>query len=257
MRTAGGGRPRAPTGVGARVDHDQLRRVRAAAAVEHPHPEHRLGLGDVVAPQGDRVAVVDVGVAARLAVGAEARLQRRGGGGGAEPGVAVHVRRADARPSRSRRGCSTPRGRAGRWCRSRIDPSRPGSSSSSFERSTIRPMAVSQSVSRAGRPSRTSGRVEPVGLIVGLPAVEVLGIEPAAVDAVDRPAPDADDAAVLDGDVHARRRWSAGPRPTAPSGPRPLRRVRRRGTGRRGRARSAPVHMACACPMVRRSDRSS
>jgi hypothetical protein len=31
------------------------------APVEHAHPEHGLGFGHVVAPAGDRVAVVDVG----------------------------------------------------------------------------------------------------------------------------------------------------------------------------------------------------
>ena len=45
-------RSRAP-----RVDDDEPRRVRAAPAVEDPHPEHRLRRGDVVADVEDRLGV--------------------------------------------------------------------------------------------------------------------------------------------------------------------------------------------------------
>ena len=64
--------------------------------IQHPHPEHALRLRDVVADEQERVGRIDVGVASRVAVGAERLLERGRGGGGAEPGVAVHVRRADA-----------------------------------------------------------------------------------------------------------------------------------------------------------------
>ena len=96
LRTAPGGRrpPGRPASAAGRPPAS--RRVRAATPVEHAHPQHGLGLGAVVAPQRDGVAVVDVGVGAGLAVGPEARLQRRGRGRRAQPGVAVHVRRADA-----------------------------------------------------------------------------------------------------------------------------------------------------------------
>ena len=77
------------------VDAHDPRRVIAARAVEDACPQDGLGLGHVVAVEEDRVAVLDVGVRARLAVGAEGLLERRGAGGGAQPGVAVHVRRAE------------------------------------------------------------------------------------------------------------------------------------------------------------------
>ena len=82
--------------------HDELRRVRPGQPVEHPHPQHGLGLGDVVPEQRDDVGVVDVGVGAGLAVAAEGLLERLGRGGGAQPGVAVDVVGADRRRARSR-----------------------------------------------------------------------------------------------------------------------------------------------------------
>ena len=69
---------------------------------------------------------------------------------------------------------------------------------------------------RPSRPRRSSPplaheRASSAGraLLVGLPAVEVLRAEPAAVDAVTRAAADADDPPVLDRDSRSRRRWSA------------------------------------------------
>lgn len=79
------------------VDHDQRRRGVPVHPVEHARPEHGLRLGHVVPEQEQRVAVVDVGVGAGLAVGAERLLERGRARGRAEAGVAVHVRRADAR----------------------------------------------------------------------------------------------------------------------------------------------------------------
>jgi hypothetical protein len=51
-------------------------RVGPPAAVQHPRPQHRLGGGGVVADQEEGVGVVDVGVGGRLAVAAEALLER-------------------------------------------------------------------------------------------------------------------------------------------------------------------------------------
>jgi hypothetical protein len=56
------------------IDGEESRRIGPAASVEHPHPQHRLGLGDVVAEQRQRVAVIDVGVRAGLSVAAEGGL---------------------------------------------------------------------------------------------------------------------------------------------------------------------------------------
>src|SRR5690606_24227924 len=80
----------------ARVDAQQRRRIRPGAAVEDPRPQHALRLRDVVAVRGDDVGVVEVGVGARLAVTAEAFLQRLARGRRAQPGVAVQVWGADA-----------------------------------------------------------------------------------------------------------------------------------------------------------------
>jgi hypothetical protein len=71
--------------------------VLGVEAVEHPGPQHALGLGDVVPEEEEGVAVVDVVVGAGLAVGAEGLLEGGRGGGGAQPGVAVHPGGADAR----------------------------------------------------------------------------------------------------------------------------------------------------------------
>src|SRR5215213_10520924 len=56
-------------------------------------------LGDVVAVEADGVGMVYVGVRPWLAIGAEALLERLGRGGGAQPRVAVHVRRAETCPA--------------------------------------------------------------------------------------------------------------------------------------------------------------
>ena len=53
--------------------------------VQHAHPQHRLGLGDVVAEQGDDVGVVDVGVRAGLPSQPKVSLS-------ASAAVAVHSR---------------------------------------------------------------------------------------------------------------------------------------------------------------------
>ena len=73
------------------VDTDDAGRVLATCAVEDPGPEHGLGLRHVVAVEEDRVAVLDVGVGARLPVGAERFLEGSRAGRGAQACVAVHV----------------------------------------------------------------------------------------------------------------------------------------------------------------------
>jgi hypothetical protein len=172
-----------------RIHAEHPGRVAAAAAIEHPHPQHGLGFGDVVAEERERVAVVDVGVRGRLAVGAERRLQGSGRGGGAQPGVAVHVRRADARlPDHPKRvvlleeqlagGVETdpaPAARLGEQiARADGDPAQGGI-----------PIAFDQSAALA---NQRGG--EPVGRPVGLPAVTVLDVEAPVVDAILLPAAD-------------------------------------------------------------------
>ncbi|GAP56723.1 hypothetical protein AHiyo6_32880 [Arthrobacter sp. Hiyo6] len=80
----------------ARIHADDLGAVRAGDPVQHPCPENGLGFGHVVPVQEHRIAAVDVRVGARLAVRPEGFLQCRCRRGRAEPGVAVHVRGADA-----------------------------------------------------------------------------------------------------------------------------------------------------------------
>jgi len=87
-----------------RVDDHQGGPVGAVKAVEHPRPQHRLGEGHVVADEEEGVAVVDVGVGAGLTVGSEGLLHALGRGGGAEPGVAVQVDGAQARPGEHAEG---------------------------------------------------------------------------------------------------------------------------------------------------------
>ncbi len=79
-----------------RVDTDQRRWRRAGEPVQNPGPQHRLGLGHVVAEEEQGIARIDVGVGAGLPVAAEGLLHRGGRGGRAQPGVAVHVGGADS-----------------------------------------------------------------------------------------------------------------------------------------------------------------
>src|SRR5215213_3988778 len=84
-------------GRGARVHHDELRGIRSFEPVEDSHPGHSLRLGHVMAEEHDGVGVVYVGVGAWLPVRAEGLLERLRGGRGTQAGVAVHVRRPEAR----------------------------------------------------------------------------------------------------------------------------------------------------------------
>jgi hypothetical protein len=86
------------------VDDDQFRRLRPGEPVEDPHPEHRLVLGEVAADEEQAVGGVEVGVRARLAVGAERfpeGLRRRCR---AQPGVAVELAGADPGMADDREG---------------------------------------------------------------------------------------------------------------------------------------------------------
>jgi hypothetical protein len=166
----------------ARIDHQQPRRVRSLEPVEHVHPQHRLGLGDVVAEQGDGVRVIDVGVRAGLAVAAEALLERLVRGGRAQPGVAVDVVRADAGARDHRQGVvlleeQLPGG---------VEPDRAGA------RLGEQPLRVGDDPVHGGVPVRLDqpaalayqGAGQPVRRMVRLPAEQVLRPEPAAVDPV-------------------------------------------------------------------------
>ena len=57
-------------------------------------------------------------------------------------------------------------------------PQPPGFSRSAFERTMIRPIAVSQSLSTSRPDSRTSGRVSLSGLWIACHPLDVLGIQP-------------------------------------------------------------------------------
>jgi hypothetical protein len=185
----------------ARVDAQQRGRVGATPAVEHPHPQHGLRLGDVVTEERECVAVVDVGVRGGLAVAAERRLERRRRGRRAQPRVAVHVRRADAGlPEHGERVVLlqvelTGGVEADAAPAAGIREQRLRALDDAAHRRV--PIGLDQPLAVAHQRAR-----EPVGRVVGLPAVEVLGVEPAAVDAVGRPAADAGDPPAAHRDVH-------------------------------------------------------
>jgi hypothetical protein len=186
---------------GARVDGEHRRRVHAPPPVEHPHPQHGLGLRDVVPPQGDRVATVDVRVGAGLSVGAETGLERCRRGRGAQAGVAVHVRGADPGLAEDAEGVVllqkqlpgrvepevSPTSRAGQQVLRAVHDAAHGGVPVGLHE----PVTVTDQ--RAG---------QPVGAVVGLPAVQILRIEAPAVDPVYGAAAHTDDPAVADGDVH-------------------------------------------------------
>ena len=67
IRLRGGGRA-------TRIDDDEPRTLRAAQPVQDARPHHGLGLGHVVADEEHGVTDVEVLVAPRVAIGAEAFL---------------------------------------------------------------------------------------------------------------------------------------------------------------------------------------
>ena len=184
-----------------RIDGQHRRRVRPAAAVEHPHPQDGLRLGHVVTPQRDRVAVVDIGVRARLAVRAEAGLHRGRGRRGAQPGVAVHVRGADPRLADHGERVVLLEEQLSGGVEAEVPP--PARAGQQLTRPVddpvhrVVPAGLDQPAALADqRPG------EPVAAVVGLPAVQVLRVEAAVVDPVGGSAADPDDPPVLDRDVH-------------------------------------------------------
>ena len=79
------------------IDDDHLRWVRAAAAVENAHPQHRIGVRHVVADMEKTVRDIDIVVTAGLSVTAEGLLQSGGRSGRAKTRVTVHMRRPQPR----------------------------------------------------------------------------------------------------------------------------------------------------------------
>jgi hypothetical protein len=170
--------------------------------VQDPGPQHRLGLGHVVAVEEDRIALVDVRVAAGLAVRAEGLLQRRRRGGRAQPGVAVHVWCAEPGFADDAQGVVLLQEQlaggveaVAQWSllvqqhlAARDDPVHGGFPVGLHEL----PVVADQ------------GPGQPVLVADPLPgSEESLGTEPAVVDHVHRAAPDAHHRAVLDRDVDA------------------------------------------------------
>jgi len=141
----------------ARIDDHEPRAIGRAEPIEHAHPEHGLGLGDVVSDEEEGVAAVDVRVRGRLTVAGERLLQRLRRGRRAEARVAVRVARADP-------GLRDDRERAvllDEELAGRVEADRPGpdAARSSRERATTAVMAASQSVSTSSPSRRTSGQV--------------------------------------------------------------------------------------------------
>ena len=183
-----------------RVDDQEPGRVRPAEPVEHAHPQDRLGLRDVVAVQRNRVRGVHVGVRAGLTVGTERLLQRLTCGRRAHPGVPVEVRRGKAAAHERREGVVLLQ----EELPGRVEAQRPRAP---LRQQRLRPLhdethgSVPVALDEpAVHPNE--GPREPLARVVGLPAVEILRVEPAVVDPVGRATSHPDDAAVLDGDVH-------------------------------------------------------
>jgi hypothetical protein len=186
----------------ARVDAEHPRRIGTAPAVEDPHPQDGLGLGDVVAVERDRVAVVDVGVGAGLPVRAEGGLQRGRRGCRAQARVAVHVRRADPRLADHReRVVLLQEQLPGRVEADPAPPARLGEQRLRARDDAVHggvPVALDQPpVAPDQRPGQAIRRV------VGLPAVDVLRIESPVVDAILPAAANPDDPPVADRQVDA------------------------------------------------------
>lgn len=182
------------------VHAHQPGRVATRQPVQDPHPLHRLGLGEVVAEEGDDVRVVDVVVASRLSVAAEGLLQCLGRRRRAQTCVAVEVVGADAGPGEDGEGVvllqeELPRG---------VEADRAGPPF------LQQPAGAGDDAAHRGLPVRlhqppvlTDQRpFQPVPGAVGLPAEQVLGAETAVIDAVEGSSPYTDDPAVPDRDVH-------------------------------------------------------
>lgn len=224
-----------------RVDADQRRRVGPVEPVEHPRPQHGLGLGDVVSEQEQRVAVLDVVVTARLPVGAETLLHRRRRGRRAQPGVAVHVRGPEpGLPDDAERVVLLGHQLAGGVEAVREPAAAFQQRAGPLDDRPHRGVVVDLDQVAVVVAQQRLREPVPVG---GLPAVEALGAQPATVDPVVGAATDPDDLVVDHSDVqaapvaaqHAGRTHPAlhvlGPHPVTqvlvhPLGPGGARRVR-------------------------------
>src|SRR5690606_18173931 len=159
-----------------------------------------LRLRDVVAVLGDDVGVVEVGVGARLAVTAEAFLQRLARGRRAQPGVAVQVWGADAATGYRRErvvlleeqlaaGVERKRGRAvgvEQFAADRHDAVERGVPIGLDKASVLSYQRTGQAIGRG----------------IGLPTEQVLHVEPTVVDPVDRAPAHPDHAPAGHRDVH-------------------------------------------------------
>jgi hypothetical protein len=182
-----------------RIHHDELGRVRSFEPVEHPHPEHRLGLCDVVAVKADGVCVVHISVRTRLSVGTEGLLERLGRGRGAQTGVAVHVRCAEAGLADHAQGIvllqeELPRGVEAKGER----PFLPEQSLRVFDDATHRLVPARLDELAVFAHERL---LQSVFGVVGLPTEEVLRVNAALVDSVENSSAYADDASTPHGDV--------------------------------------------------------
>ncbi|AYC36580.1 hypothetical protein DWG14_00790 [Streptomyces griseorubiginosus] len=182
------------------VHAQQARRVDARQPVQDPRPLRGLGLGHVVAEQRDHVRVVEVVEAARLAVAAERLLQRLGRGRRAQPGVAVEVVGADARPGQHRERVVVLQ----EQLTAGVEPDRARSALvEQFAGTGHHPLHRGVPVRLHQVPVPPDERPgQPVLRGVRLPAEQVLGPQPAAVDPVHRPSAHPRHPAVDHGDVH-------------------------------------------------------
>ena len=187
--------------------------------VELVHPEHRLRLGRVDPDVQDRVAVLDVVHARRLAVAAERLLQRLPRRRRAEARVAVEVVRADpaARDERERVVVLDEQ-LAARVEAERAAALRREQLARALDDEIHRLVPARLAQLAVAADERTQ---QPVGRVVRLPAVQALRAEPTVVHAVAAAAAHADDAAVANADLepaavraeHARRLHPALDRP--------------------------------------------
>ena len=205
--------------------------------VELVHPQHRLRLGRVDPDMEDRVAVLEVVDAGGLAVAAERLLQRLARRRRAEARVAVEVIRADPATRDERQRVVV----LDEQLPARVEAER----AAALRRQQLA-RALHDEIHRLV-PARLAQlsvapherMQQPVGRIVGLPAVEALRAETPVVDAVAAGAADAHDAAARERRSRVRSRGSRARRPTAPSAPLARPRARRPAPATRRHARTA------------------
>src|SRR5215212_4553106 len=182
-----------------RIHDDELRRGRCLEPIEHPHPEHRLCLGDVVAVEYYGVGVVHISVGTWLSVGAERLLERLGRGCRAQASVTVHVRCAEARLADHTQGVVL------------LQEELP----CGVEAKGERPLLLQKLLRTLddARKSLVPTRLDELAVlaherclqsvfgVVGLPAEEIFGVNSALVDSVNSSSAYTDDASAPYGDV--------------------------------------------------------